>query len=539
MGQAMPVHLAPLLGKAAHDRTRPLLARGRCRVMPDTPPAEETFLQRRLRIKAEREQEALFPPRRPASAPAPVVDADNHRARRWCERKLEQVAADLAATTEGSRNHALNAAAYTLGRHVPKWLDEQTVTDTLICAAAQAGLGYQEAAQTIRSGLTSGMDDPRDPPIDPNSNGSSLAALVAGEVRTTAAHNGAPHPAAEPPAPVDPEAEDAALRLLIRQNLKPLDWHELWADDSEEEWIVEPILPARRLVALYSAPKVGKSLLMLELAVAVVRGVPVLGVTPDRPRRVLYVDFENDPKADVRERLQAMGVGPDDLTGLIYLSYPTLAALDSDRGGKELLAAVAEYGCEVVVVDTVSRSIAGEENENDTWLSFYRHTGLRLKQSGVALIRLDHSGKDESKGQRGGSAKSGDVDAVWRMSRLDDDKYRLDCEAARMPVTERTLVLHRKQGPLRHIVDAEGRSAVKRLKVEAAINALDEAGAPRDISQSKARELLRQKGLKIRNDALGEAVKRRQIAVPVAWGQVPENDLSPSPRGQVGTGGAA
>ena len=51
-----------------------------------------------------------------------------------------------------------------------------------------------------------------------------------------------------------------------------IDWHALWADDSEEEWIVEPLLPARRLVALYSAPKVGKSLLMLEIAVGVSRG---------------------------------------------------------------------------------------------------------------------------------------------------------------------------------------------------------------------------------------------------------------------------
>jgi hypothetical protein len=56
-----------------------------------------------------------------------------------------------------------------------------------------------------------------------------------------------------------------------------------------------------------------------------------------------------------------------------------------------------------VVIDTVSRAIDGEENSNDTWLN----------QLGIAMIRLDHSGKDETKGMRGGSAKSGDVDAVW------------------------------------------------------------------------------------------------------------------------------
>jgi RecA-family ATPase len=81
----------------------------------------------------------------------------------------------------------------------------------------------------------------------------------------------------------------------VRERLPILDWHDCGPAKTTEEWIIEPILPARRLVALYSAPKVGKSLLMLELAVGIARGSRVLGAVPDRPRRVLYVDFENDP----------------------------------------------------------------------------------------------------------------------------------------------------------------------------------------------------------------------------------------------------
>ena len=68
---------------------------------------------------------------------------------------------------------------------------------------------------------------------------------------------------------------------------------------------------------------------------------------------------------DIRERLQAMGYTPDDLDNLQYLSYPNLAKLDTERGARELVAAVSAK-CEVVVIDTVSRSIEGDENENDT-----------------------------------------------------------------------------------------------------------------------------------------------------------------------------
>ena len=256
-----------------------------------------------------------------------------------------------------------------------------------------------------------------------------------------------------------PATDAEKLRDLVNERLPILNWHELWDDETVEEWIVEPLLAARRLIALYSAPKVGKSLLLLELAASISAGGgrEILGTVIEKGRVVLYVDFENDPRADVRERLDAMGYGPDDLGNLRYLSFPTLGGLDSERGSLELMAAINVHKATIVVVDTVSRAVTGEENENDTWLSFYRHTGLKLKQAGVALIRLDHSGKDESKGQRGASAKVGDVDAVWRLSKTTDTVFRLICEANRMPVAEKSLTLNRVTDPyLRHTVDGRG-----------------------------------------------------------------------------------
>ena len=109
-------------------------------------------------------------------------------------------------------------------------------------------------------------------------------------------------------------------------------------------------------------------------------------------------------------------------------SWATLrTAWHSKLGGDQLLAAVQAYGSEVVIIDTVSRVIDGEESSNDTWLNVYRHTGLKLKVAGRAMIRLDHSGKDEARGQRGGSAKAGDVDAIWRLSSSYGNRFRLDC----------------------------------------------------------------------------------------------------------------
>src|SRR5674476_1009499 len=293
------------------------------------------------------------------------------------------------------------------------------------------------------------------------------------------------------PEPYDPGPEndptetpsERAKRLFPR-----LDWNALWADDQEEEWIHDPLLPARRSVVIYSAPKVGKSLLMLEMAVAISRGETFLDYT-GRQVRVLYVDFENDPRGDVRSRLQAMGYSPGDLDGLDYLSYPSMAGLDTERGALELLEAVKAYGSEVVIIDTVSRAVDGKENENDTYLAMYRHTGLALKRAGIAVIRLDHSGKDEAKGTRGGSAKSGDVDAIWKLSRVTEGRFRLECTSSRMALNTKSLLLTRRTLPrLHHSVNAISAVTDRQAKVAELVGLCDSNGIPADVNRDTVRD---------------------------------------------------
>jgi len=310
---------------------------------------------------------------------------------------------------------------------------------------------------------------------------------------------------------LDQEATDRAKRLF-----PALDWHALWADDTEEEWIHDPLLPARRSVTIYSAPKVGKSLLILEFAVAISRAETFLDFTPTKRIRVLYVDFENDPRGDIRTRLQAMGYKPDDLDYLDVLSFPSMAGLDSERGGLELLEAVKAYRSQVVVIDTVSRAVDGKENENDTWLWFYRHTGLALKRAGIALIRLDHPGKDEAKGTRGGSAKSGDPDAIWKLTCVTKDtRFRLECTDSRMALSTKSLHLTRHTTPrLHHSVNAISAVTDFQAKVNALIALLDSNGIDPFANRDTVRDFASGRGTKAAGRVIQEVVKRRKDAAP-------------------------
>lgn len=306
----------------------------------------------------------------------------------------------------------------------------------------------------------------------------------------------------------------------------PIDWTTLFADDAPaEDWIFEPLIARGRGVSIYSGPKVGKSLLMLELAAAVATGGTFLGAAVKR-RRVVYVDMENDPRGDVRTRLSALGyTSPGDLSWLVYYSFPTLSSLDTPAGGQQLHDAAVFHGADLVIIDTVSRTVRGEEDSNDTWLNFYRHTGIHLKRSGIGYVRLDHSGKDSTKGQRGGSAKGGDVDAVWRLSKVSGDTLRLECEMSRQMIGTRELTLHRRSYPvLRHELSDAG-AAVDAAELEI-VDHLDRLEVPVSAGRDVCRAALREAGVKVSTTALSGAVRRRKDQAETCPGQVEPRPLS-------------
>ena len=215
----------------------------------------------------------------------------------------------------------------------------------------------------------------------------------------------------------DTPAPDPTTRLELAHLV---DWTRFWENDqSDEDWLAYPVVPAGRAIALYAPAKAGKSTITLAIAAAVATGRPVLGKRIHPTTEVLYLDYEMTP-ADLQQRLLELGYGPDDdLSHLHYALLPSLPPLDTVEGATAVLELIDTTNAQFVVVDTFGRAVGGEEDHADTVRAFYRHTGLSLKARGVTYLRTDHSGKDVAKGMRGSSAKNDDVDLVWQLSRTD------------------------------------------------------------------------------------------------------------------------
>lgn len=297
------------------------------------------------------------------------------------------------------------------------------------------------------------------------------------------------------------EGDDGAAADDPDQRLRDMliDWAEFAnTDHNAATWLWEPVIPAGRATAIFAKGGTGKSLVVLRMVVDLVRQ----GV------KVLYLDYEMTPD-DLDDRLTDMGVeDPTEFTGtLFYAQLPPLDPLDTGEGGRDIrrLAQIAD--AELVVIDTFARAVEGDENDADTVRKFYSMTGLHLKADGRAFVRVDHAGKDGTKGQRGSSAKNDDVDLVWELKRTEDG-YQMVRGKCRMGWVPENVALERSNDPLEIWVKG-GPSYVPGTSEMAAT--LDQLEIDVALGYRKVRAALKDAGEPAaKNDVLRDAQKYRR-----------------------------
>ena len=296
-----------------------------------------------------------------------------------------------------------------------------------------------------------------------------------------------------------------------------IDWPEFWATEHDDtEWLLEPLFADGRSHALYAGAKTGKSYLVLAACAAIATGNKFLDHPGGDPVHILYLDYEMSPQ-DVRERLEEVGYSADDdLTCLHYALLPSLPPLDTEAGGQALLAAATDLGVRFVIIDTTSRSIAGDENDADTLRAFYRCTGLLLKQAGIGWARLDHAGKDATKGQRGTSAKNDDVDIVCRLERTDAGQKVIATHRRMSWYPEKTEIAVTELSGVVTFTNADGPSYLAGTKDVVAD--LDRLGVPQGASNIDCRAAIREAGLKANNKLIASAVRYRKAQLIDARG---------------------
>lgn len=226
----------------------------------------------------------------------------------------------------------------------------------------------------------------------------------------------------DPWAEQDPPREEP-IDKAFKDRFPTLDWEAAFAKDySVVDWLPGKFMERGQQIALVGGAKAGKSLFMHEWLWCAVTGRAFLADIARERLKVLYFDKENAER-DIITRMRALGATPAELTGrFIYKQFPAFSGtLDQNPlAAAEFHAIVADESPDIVVLDTACRFIGGKENDAETWTGLNRLIQEPLKRQGISYTRLDHFGKDESRGARGNSAKDGDVDHVWELTVVSD-----------------------------------------------------------------------------------------------------------------------
>jgi AAA domain len=171
-----------------------------------------------------------------------------------------------------------------------------------------------------------------------------------------------------------------SLAELLQHNPKPM------------PALIEPgLLPASGILFVGGEPKVGKSLLVANLALALASGSSRAGFHVPQSRRVLICQFEL-PTSQFAARLSPMRkpIGSAADSNLLIDTEATGHLLSAPRGLDHFLAAIRSAKADVVVLDPLYST--HDQDENDTRaMAALCQTLLRLRDaSHAALIVVHH-----------------------------------------------------------------------------------------------------------------------------------------------------
>lgn len=315
----------------------------------------------------------------------------------------------VAATTSGSRNNALNDAAFQIGIQVGQgFMSATKAREGLAWAASACGLndddGEESAHKTITSGLTAGTTE---------------------GVKKTPAYWDEPVEVGTSAPTADSEGRAESTPALSTWS-RPAT---VFAGKSvpAQRWLVKEMIPARVVTLLYGDGGTGKSLISLQLVFGVSATGKWLGM--DVPRGpTLFVTAEDEDE-EVHRRISAVsqgsGVTLDDLGDLHWRSLAgqeaVLAVPDASKGVMAATKVLAALRAEIMrvrpillVLDTLADLFGGDEIKRVQARQFIQLlqgliVGLPWDMSIVLLAHPSVAGMNSGTGTSGSTAWSNSV----------------------------------------------------------------------------------------------------------------------------------
>jgi hypothetical protein len=168
----------------------------------------------------------------------------------------------------------------------------------------------------------------------------------------------------------------------------------------DEKYRVDDLMPLEGMVAIVGAEKVGKSMLMLQMALCIATGQPFLGKeTVQCP--VLFIEEEGSARAlhwRTGAQSESLGIDPRDSDIPLYIYQRERFRLDDVESVRFLESEIVATGAKVVLMGPLAQ-LASVENENDAkeFNAIARTLVTLAVKHSVVFALAHHRRKDDSK----------------------------------------------------------------------------------------------------------------------------------------------
>ena len=195
---------------------------------------------------------------------------------------------------------------------------------------------------------------------------------------------------------------------------------------AEPAWLIDGLLPARRLACIVGPPKSGKSFLTSHMLCSVARGAPYAG-RETLPGPVIYLTGEG--VSGFKRRLVAMrrhlGIEGQRVPFFMIENVPDLGSETTDL--PQLLAELGAFlahacpgGPRAIALDTLARCM-GEADENSArdMGRFVNRCAAIERHFGCVVVVVHHVGKDPTRGGRGSNSLNGAADVTMLVEKTE------------------------------------------------------------------------------------------------------------------------
>lgn len=364
---------------------------------------------------------------------------------------LNQECANVTTAPEGTRNHTLNRATFSLAQLVAGGeLPETTVREQLTQAALACGLTHHEIEPTLNSGLRAGSDHPRaTPPPTPTPDVTTITDTPKPEGLEERLDQKQDltdedrayllqlqrHQAVQQEVERERARREARQILDAEDNLKtfrvppsrPTLTAELLIADPPLDYAVDQLLPMGGNVLLTAQFKTGKSTTINNLAKSFADQIDFLGkytVHPDSGRTAIF-NYEVDDRL-YRKWLRELNINNTDNVSLLNLRgfrMPITVKYVEDW----IVNWLGEHQITNWIVDPFARAFTGvSENDNTEVGRFLDTLDVIKNRAGVQnLILPTHTGREKAElGEeraRGATRLDDWADVRWFLTKDDAD----------------------------------------------------------------------------------------------------------------------